>query len=343
MPLTAELRNWQSPVSRFLRENFPNTRPIAMDFRLEVANAPTIHPAISLGRHYYSTIGTAFDWRLRYYLSASQGRNLHPSPTMDPRWSAFLASLDEVVRRTRPVGRRLGRLAEDLLNRHCIVLALTQQLVSAKATAADRARTAVVRQAPLFQPESRQSVAKLLAIAREEWLEDLCTLSWAAYDTVGGLFGESFVLDPTFDGSADVGGADADLILDDCLIEIKTTLNPSWTRLWLDQLLGYVLLDYPDRYRIRSIGIYLARQRILVRWPLDQVITASSGGRPLRLDELRSKLREVLRPEASRREESRPVAITTKRTGSSRRPRKVFVGSASGQPNETATQLELPF
>jgi hypothetical protein len=308
---------------------------------MEVANAPTIAPAAALD-HPYSTIGTAFDWRLRYYLSTEPWARLRPSATEDPGWSAFLASLDKVVRHTRPVGRRLGRFAEDLLNRHCVVLALGEQFVSSETSGVGRASTLVARQAPLFLPEPKQVVAKALAIVRDEWLADLDALSWAAYDTLGGLFGERFVLHPTFDGRVDVDGADGDLILDDCLVEIKTTLDPRWRRAWLDQLLGYALLDYRDRYRIRSIGIYLARQRILVRWQLDQIIAMSSSGRPLRLDELRVKLREALRREAPRQVERRTAVTETKRATDLMRGTPVMGRAAVHPSRNHAVQLALP-
>jgi hypothetical protein len=343
MSLTAELRNRQSPLSRFLQEHFPKTEPIAAGFRMEVANAATIAPVNSLD-HPYSTIGTAFDWRFRYYLSAEPWSGLRPSASEDPDWSAFLVSLDQVVRHTRPVGRRLGRFAEDLLNRHCLVLALGEQFVDSEATSVGRANALAARQAPLFTAEPRQVVAKALATVREEWLADLDALSWAAYDTLGGLFGDRSVLHPTFAGGADVGGADGDLILDDCLVEIKTTLDPRWRRAWLDQLLGYVLLDYNDRYGIRSIGVYLARQRILVRWPLVEVIATSSSGQSLHLDDLRSELREaLLQQRTSLTGEASPGRPSIKRLGSPSRVTNKDFSQRNVCSSETAIQLELPF
>ncbi len=98
------------------------------------------------------------------------------------------------------------------------------------------------------------------------------------------------VLNPTFDGSRDVGGADADLIVDGCLLDIKARVGP---RLLqgddLYQLLGYVLLDYPDRYGIGEAGIYFARQRRMLHWPLEDLIGGLSGGDAPPLHELRDQ------------------------------------------------------
>ena len=52
---------------------------------------------------------------------------------------------------------------------------------------------------------------------------DLCALSWAFHDRFADLLGRRAAFNPSFAGSRDVGGADADLILDGCLIDIKTT------------------------------------------------------------------------------------------------------------------------
>jgi len=98
-----------------------------------------------------------------------------------------------------------------------------------------------------------------------------------------------------FAGSGEIGGADADLIAAGCLIDVKTTVVPKFskTRL-LYQLLGYVLLDYEDAYRIRSVAIYLSRQALLVRWPLQPLVAMLVGGKAPSLSELRGSFREAV-------------------------------------------------
>jgi hypothetical protein len=64
---------------------------------------------------------------------------------------------------------------------------------------------------------------------------------------------------PTFAGSTDIGGADADFVIDGLLLDCKATT----TRLGsaeIGQLAGYLLLDYDDQYRITQVGLYLSRQ-----------------------------------------------------------------------------------
>lgn len=105
------------------------------------------------------------------------------------------------------------------------------------------------------------------------------------------------VAGPDFAGSDEVGGADSDLIVDGLLLDVKATVEPTPTlaRSWIYQLLGYVLLDYEDRHGIDRLGIYLARHRRLVTWPLETVLAIATGQeRPPTVSALREQLREQL-------------------------------------------------
>ena len=123
----------------------------------------------------------------------------------------------------------------------------------------------------------------LIGIAESRWIDDLRELSWRFYDDFNHLLPLPHELNPTFDGSRDVGGADADLVVDGTLIDIKTTVEQRISNNWLWQLLGYVLLDYSDRYGINGIGLYLARQGILISWDLEEAIRGLCSGSRLAL------------------------------------------------------------
>jgi hypothetical protein len=87
----------------------------------------------------------------------------------------------------------------------------------------------------------------------------------------------SCYLNPTFGkGSQMVYGADADLIIDDLLIDLKTTKHLRLEREDLNQLLGYYILsligginDTPRVKPIKRIGIYFARYGVLWSAPVD--------------------------------------------------------------------------
>jgi hypothetical protein len=78
------------------------------------------------------------------------------------------------------------------------------------------------------------------------------------------------ILNPTFGrGSNLVGGADADLIIDDTLIDVKTSKHLTFDREFFNQLAGYYILsciggvDGCADAGIKHLAIYYARYGLL--------------------------------------------------------------------------------
>lgn len=69
-----------------------------------------------------------------------------------------------------------------------------------------------------------------------------------------------------------VGGADADLIAGSCLVEIKTTIHRRPPPRDVFQMLGYVLLDFDDRYGLDEIAYWSARHAAIVTVPVTDVV-----------------------------------------------------------------------
>jgi hypothetical protein len=90
-----------------------------------------------------------------------------------------------------------------------------------------------------------------------------------------------------------VGGADADLIVDGCLIDIKASVQPKINPEWLRQLAGYVLLDYTDEQRIHSVGIYMARQGVLLTWSLADFFSLLAEDETLSVEALCQEFRQI--------------------------------------------------
>jgi len=136
----------------------------------------------------------------------------------------------------------------------------------------------VVLSSPLLNPTPATDVNRVFRIISRNVLADLRLLSELFYTTQRELIADSgtIVLNPTFGGSVDIGGADADLIVDGLLIDIKSIAKPGGRFKDIYQLAGYCLLDYRDEYKITSVGIYFARQGVLVSWPLDQFFSLLS-------------------------------------------------------------------
>lgn len=332
MSLTSALKDSASPVGQFVAARLANIAPIREDWKARVADRPTLRPQAEAGslRPPWNSIGIAIDYRIRYYFAVTPPADLvavhggmtvigaggslvdlddRTTPTAPPhqdfiffdpddlgdlarveaRSAAVLAwplveRLTMLTDSLAPVGQRLGQGDEAELCRVCYVLALYEELYRAGPGIGS----------PLYRLPAGATLADLLGLARPVIVDDLCRLSWAFYDGQAQLVGQPAVLNPTFAGSRDVGGADADLIVGGCLVDIKATVNPVPLKpLDLSQVVGYALLDYDDEYAIESIGIYLARQALLIRWPLADLVSVLNGGRSS-VEALRRDLREAL-------------------------------------------------
>lgn len=311
MSLTSHLDRPDSPVSQFLREHFPHANDLARACSPQLAGVPPLRPAAS-GGYPYPTVGTALDYRLRYYFAVTPPDQfvawraavlLSVAPPFIDQ-CAFFTELSQVVAEINPVGRRLDAQQEAQLARYCYVLALFEAIY----------RAGPQIKSPLYTPPNR-TVADLLAKASDAVVADLCALSWGFHDHCTALLARPAVLNPTFDGSHDIGGADADLIVDGCLIDIKTTVKPRVDPSWLYQLLGYVLLDYTDRYQIRAVALYLARQQRLLRWPLDAFLANLAGSVAPPLADVRARFQAVLQVETAgtrKKDDQEGHAVTTR-------------------------------
>lgn len=420
MSLSTHIKDKNSPVNRFIQEQFPNTKaiPFLVDARKQLRAAETIRPP-DVDALPWPTIGTAMDYRIRYYFDVTpvesliaymgarkitddqstdidslildfhwtgkeddpisifhkgtgallrtyypatrrasdsfRGHRLPPdrivrtgetrrlkgergaasegerdelyerltvftemlddfteqllkekvASSWDNRplkdeYKGFFKSLENFTDQCDPRYRRLTATEEDALNRHCIVLALLEQVF--------RAGISACRWSPLFSIKEIdkggepywlpipwiENADDLLSVAEPSWLDDMRRLSWRFYDGFSHLLELPHILNPIFDGSGNVGGADADLIVDGTLIDIKISIHPQIPLWFIRELLGYTLLDYSDRYHIDSIGLYMSRQDILFKWDLAEVIADLCPGPAPSIAELRAKFQELM-------------------------------------------------
>ncbi|MGC9202917.1 MAG: hypothetical protein ACP5HX_09660 [Thermoproteota archaeon] len=86
-------------------------------------------------------------------------------------------------------------------------------------------------------------------------------------------------LNPTFGkGSKLVGGADADILLDDTLIDIKTTKKLELERRTFNQLIGYYILfliggiNNCSTCEVKRLGVYFSRYRELYTFSVKDVV-----------------------------------------------------------------------
>ncbi|MCT9011639.1 hypothetical protein [Streptomyces rhizosphaerihabitans] len=148
----------------------------------------------------------------------------------------------------------------------------------------------------LAQVDEHTTVTSVISAVPSYVLDDIdeqMKLAEQPFAPLRGLPTEQRLCGPIFAGSADVK-ADADFITDGLLIDCKAVTRPH--RLGRDevqQLTGYLLLDYDDRYDIREVGFYLARQGALIRWTVPEFLKMLGACTPL--PQLRAVLRAHLR------------------------------------------------
>ena len=105
------------------------------------------------------------------------------------------------------------------------------------------------------------------------------------------------LLNPTFgDASFEVGGADADFIIDGCMVDIKTTKSARFTKDQFNQLVGYYILhdiggiDGDRNITITSLGVYYSRYGELCTFPIAPLI---GKGYPSFVKWFRKKMKET--------------------------------------------------
>ena len=249
-----------------------------------------------------STIGIAIDYRIRYHLAMSpsdklvafQGASIMlgsiaPYAIPSDLWAAefgpaaFFQALDQLLADIDPVGRVLDAVSEERLDRVCAVLALFEEVF----------RAGPVRPtSPLASLPIRASADEVLALIPRSWTDEISAVCLRLFSELP-LNGTA-VLNPRFALGAAIGGADADLLLDRCLIEIKSTVNPGIDALGVRQLLGYMLLDTQDAFRIEAFGLLLARQAVMVSWPLQPFLNEAAGCEQGPLEEIRADFAEAV-------------------------------------------------
>jgi hypothetical protein len=252
-------------------------------------------------------MGCAFDWMVRFMV--------HPSP--DLSLALLGVRIAPVRRAVRDLALILGYDGEDsskamgnsrftgpvrgsdvdhqVLARACWALALLTDLY----------RVGPMPGSPLMALDPRSVTAdKLLGLAPPEAADELLALRVATEQsllpTLTARHG-AWAIGPTFAGSASMN-ADADLIAAGLLLELKTGLGNrragGTRRASLDaptimQLLGYVLLDFPDEFSIEAIGVYNPRYGHLATWPLPELMSELAG-RPVNLPEERAAFERLL-------------------------------------------------
>ncbi len=184
-----------------------------------------------------------------------------------PKVSAELfKSLRDFLRRVRPARHELHDDDEAWLCRYCAALALVD---------VKHVRSLRSGEHPLRALPPGSTLDDLFGLIPREAVIDIRRLSRRFQKTTGREWLSRSV---TFDPHVWVAniGASPDVLVDDCLLDLKTAMRPHLDRLWLDQLLLYTLV-VGDRRKVKRLGYHLVRQDRTVYWPVEEFLARAAG------------------------------------------------------------------
>lgn len=307
--VTAALRQKDHPLRQLVDETLPNVKAV----RVAIPHRVTVPPRTL----HAGTVGTAFDYRLRFLwglpddpgsLIARRGAQMLCDRRTPKRYTPVDDTSEIVAGAIRPhlrgstivwrhpddvaaadlwpaITTGLGMVTDPRatggdLERLCVVLAWCDEA----------ARSALVRNNPLLAAPEAATTRQLLDMVSDDGAAEVAALTDLFLEHHGHLLDQPIDVNPTFGRPA--LPADGDLIVDRCLIEVKTSREPvTQTDVW--QLATYLLLERQDRFD--SVAFYCGRSGILRRWTNDEYLELLAG-RPVDLAELRARLDERCPP-----------------------------------------------
>ncbi|MFF3467585.1 UvrD-helicase domain-containing protein [Streptomyces sp. NPDC002619] len=301
LPLTAQLEYPYSPMSVFLARHLPHTERVVGSYLQRSRGLPPAVQPMDERRPDYAALGRTIDYRLRLALGCGPGGAvaagvqllgstvpLDGAPAPEVRMALHTAGI-RLLARLHAHLEGAPRLDEQELTRLCHVAGFYEAVY----------RNGVFsrRRNLLAHANARTTLAQLTAAVPVYVLDDIAeqmALAEQPFTPLRQLPDEQRVCGPVFTGSSDLGGADADFIVGGLLIDCKATTRPhTIQRSAVQQLTGYLLLDYDNAYAIDRVGLYLSRHGSLITWSVPDFLNALDARVPL--PQLRALLRVHLR------------------------------------------------
>jgi hypothetical protein len=300
LSLVAQLRHDTSPLSQFMATHLPRSARLERDYLQRVKSLPNPVQPIDVQYPNWSALGHTIDYRLRLSFGASlgaaaamgvialDGASPLPGAPAPPVRQALTTAARQLLKAIDTHRTDPGSLTEEHLVRLCFVAAFFEDIY----------RTGQIRRrSMLTDATSSTTLADLAAAVPGYVIDDIADQMRLAEQPLGpyrALPPHAQVCGPEFTGSSDLGGADADYILDGLLLDCKAATEPRRLgRGEIYQLAGYLLLDYDDEYGINRVGLYLSRQGGLISWTTNEFLQGLGATHPL--PHLRASLRKQLR------------------------------------------------
>ena len=260
--------------------------------------------------NHYALIGTAFDYLIRFYLK------YHYPEAIEKRWVAIASA--EIVMKDEE--SKVGMDEEISVE---ITETDSQYLISKRESLPKTVLRCLYYSTEAYKNYLSSGVmndqliiasiflAQLDSFFRPIWLDneigvvDKCEVP-DLRNQITLLNYEDFrpkhycIHNPTFgEGSKLVGGADADLIIDNKLFDIKTTRNLKITPDFFFQIVGYYILERiggitpgpVELLDIDEIGFYFSRYGIKTMYKVGEIIDAETL--PQFIEKIKGKAREI--------------------------------------------------
>jgi superfamily I DNA/RNA helicase len=296
LSLTRQLKHPNSPMSQFMAQHLPNNPAPVRDYLHQIARLPHPVQPIDVKHPDWSALGHAIDFRLRLSLGSPLGSpvsvGIHaigsrmplPGAPLPPTRAALRRAGEDLLSTVDAYLDRSNGFDEDALCRLCFVAGYYEDIY----------RTGEIRRfSMLANATPATTLDDLTAAVPAYAIEDIgrqLKLAEEPFAPFRALPPEARTCGPTFQGSQDIGGADADFILGGLLLDCKAAIQPGRLgREEIYQLAGYLLLDYDDQHGINRVGLYLSRQGALIVWSVEDFLRRLGTTRPV--TELRRRLK----------------------------------------------------
>lgn len=253
MSLTTELKRQDSPIFEFLNENLDRSlvESIIAEHNSIVSRFPVL--AAPPGSN-WSLVGTAMSYAFRWQIQSPEVWLKNSLAWWGARELDLANDLNQVTQQAT---------SEEQKDFCCLLMAGFEQAYRGRLCPELTYLIKLPSREKLLleMPDHAASVADIQQLRRGFKLQFVAVNS------------EPIYINPTFDGSSDINGADAQLIVGTRLIDVRTTMKRRPLNLvGFYQQIAYCLLDYSDEYGLNKIVWIYPRQQTFLSYSLDRII-----------------------------------------------------------------------
>ena len=216
----------------------------------------------------FGMIGTAFDYLLRFYLK------YHNPEAKEKTWIAEIScKLTEVNPSVHKKAVKNLKFAKDAYSEFLKNGVLNEDII--------KGAILLAQLDPIYRAGY---IDENMGIVDEDDIQDLRNLI-SLVNIKDFKVNSHCLLNPIFnEGSILVGGADADIVIDNQLIDIKTTKKLEVSREMFNQIIGYYILgkiggigeEKIDISNINEIGFYFSRYGVKYMYKVEEIIDFNS-------------------------------------------------------------------